>query len=584
MLRRVLLAAVISTGLLVVPAGAGHAEEGKCVPKDRKYAWFCWPWTEPSKVADGKLGPRYWDVRCGKARSAQDKQACNAVALTVKRPAPDPSLSVLFGAPATKEDGRTFNDEQVRCGLFAAEGKKRLAPGEFHSDGEDPEGDLKRFRAKRKSCEAVKAYVLTNAYLPKPVGCLDDDYRCRVKAYVKKITGDTLKAGIQGAIDGAVWSTAFLIEKMAMILDTSSPPFAEQAFYFTYNHVAGLMIFVIVLFFILTSGINAMRLDGPAATAPLGGLIRAFLGILFAGGVAWTLVWAWDEATEALLEQHASTWQPTQWVKALDDLAKDAGTALIALLLAFGMIIGLLLLLVQLLFRNLLFTAAALFGAVAMAGQVMPETRVWGRRWFWTVNALASSKFFAMVIWVYGSRAASQTSDLWIAAKATLLIWLMALAPSMVYKLTATFDSYMADVSAPALIGLADGGGGSGHTWDGPDYRDRGESSASERASEMLNSATSDIPVNPSAAVETATRSEGLGLPPHDLAGTGHGAVPEQQSEGSASAQGSPAGGAATVIPSLADPYQQPQPGSPADGYGFKEPGGIYDEPRPREE
>src|SRR5262249_27352002 len=114
--------------------------------------------------------------------------------------------------------------------------------------------------------------------------------------------------------------------------------------------------------------------------------------------------------------------------------------------------VGLLLLFVVMQFRAVLATGAALFGAVAMAGQVMPETRHWGRRWFWTVNALASSKFVIAALWIYGSGPAHGSDDLVTVSREVLVICLMLGARWILLRLTTMWDGYLSDVNASGLV------------------------------------------------------------------------------------------------------------------------------------
>ena len=256
----------------------------------------------------------------------------------------------------------------------------------------------------------------------------------------------------------AVLGTVFLLSKLAgwvfKVTAISSP---DEAFYSTYNSVAGMLVVLIFLFFILSTVINGLRTTGgPSPLATLGGLVRAVLGITFAGGIAYTIVAAWDQATNAVIEANARTpYDPSQLTRGLTALTSGVGTLLLALLLSVLAMIGLLLLFIFMLFRGLLATGAALFGAMAMTGQVMHETRHWGRRWFWTVNALGSSKFFIAELWIYGSRSAYQSDDVMNALRAVLLIWLMVAAPWILLRLTTMWDGYLSDVNAHGLMSTA---------------------------------------------------------------------------------------------------------------------------------
>ena len=302
----------------------------------------------------------------------------------------------------------------------------------------------------------------------------------------------------------------------------SSP---DAAFYSTYNSLAGVMVGLIFIFFVISTIITGLRTTaGPSPVASLGGLVRAVLGVTFAGGLAYTIVAAWDQATNAVIEANARTpYDPSALVTSFSKLTGGAGTMFIALLLAVLATIGLLLLFVIMLFRGLLATGAALFGAVAMSGQAMHETRHWGRRWFWTVNALASSKFFIAELWIYGSRAAYGSDDLMNALRGVLLIWLMVVAPWILLRLTTLWDGYLSDVNAHGIMSTAGGPLQLGAAFaDGvrggaADAGGGGGSPASGAAGVMDENAAS-VPTSPA---EAAGVGDGTGRQMGDAASTG---------------------------------------------------------------
>jgi hypothetical protein len=269
-----------------------------------------------------------------------------------------------------------------------------------------------------------------------------------------------IRSGIQGLVDAVVQAEVFLLSKLAaMVFTGTSIASPDDAFYSTYNTLAGTLVLLIFVFFIVSTIINGLRTgSGPGPLATLGGLVRAVLGITLAGGIAYTIVLLWDQVTVAVIDANAAKpWDPSQPIKALTSLTGGAGTLILALLFGVFSIIGLILLFILMLFRGLLATGAAIFGAMAMTGQVMPETRHWGRRWFWTVNALGSSKFFIVQFWIYGGRSVYGSDDLMTVLQSLLLIWLMVAAPFILLRLTSMWDGYLSDVNAHGMLGAAGG-------------------------------------------------------------------------------------------------------------------------------
>ncbi|MEU4239678.1 hypothetical protein [Actinoplanes sp. NPDC026619] len=322
--------------------------------------------------------------------------------------------------------------------------------------GTDPGRDA-QWEAKRNACAKQigtwKQQV--NDPDPKPADCGLTDASCQIQRKAQDALASGVRSGIQGLVDIAVQAMVYLLSKLAGLVFTATSISApDDAFYAVYNSVAGVMVLLMMVFFLISLIINGLRTNaGPGPMATLGGLVRALLGITFAGGLAFLIVTAWDQATNAVIAANAATpWEPSQWVSALTNLSGGAGTLFLALLLSMFGCIGLLLLFFIMLFRGILATGAAIFGAVAMSGQVMAETRHWGRRWFWTTNALASSKFFIAELWIYGSRSAYGSDDLMTVVRAVLLIWLMVAAPWILLRLTTMWDGYLSDVNAYGLL------------------------------------------------------------------------------------------------------------------------------------
>ncbi|RKN50492.1 hypothetical protein [Micromonospora endolithica] len=388
---------------------------------------WCLPWAR-WRAGDG------WITDCGKAGGAVEQERCDAVSLTVQSPPPEGTRSVL------DESLPAGGAAPVRCERFA----DRAA---------EDEGNADRWTAKQHRCEAVRASLLPFSSL-KPAGCKTLDVGCKVGEQIK----DVARSGFEGLADIAVAGFAWMLSKLAEVVFEQSSAVPDEPFYGVYNDISGVLIVVVLLFFLISTAISGLRLNGPGPLSSLGGLVRAMFGIAFAGGIAYILMAAWDEATVALIARNQQRdWQPSMWVDALNALTADTGTILLAFVVAVISVIGLVLVFVMLLFRSLLAAGAALFGAMAMTGQVMAETRSWGRKWFWTCNALASSKFFIAALWIYGTRSAYESDNVINVLRGMFIIILMVLAPWILLRLTSMWDGYLADVDARGFLVSAAG-------------------------------------------------------------------------------------------------------------------------------
>ncbi|MET7391887.1 hypothetical protein ABZS66_00100 [Dactylosporangium sp. NPDC005572] len=369
------------------------------------------------------------------------------------------------GARATLADvpaGRTPTTEMVGCRQFtvAAVGAAGRGPQGFQ--------ESKIWAAKESRCDAVAEALLpalgaSTAPPPPPVKqeCELLDQQCKLDKAVDEAVQRGVDAGIQGVISLLVQGAAVVLSMLAkQVFTQTSIGAPDESFYLVYNSTAGIMLIFVFVLFIISAIINTLRFNGgPGPLASVGGLVRAVLGITFAGGIAWLIVTAWDQATNALIAQNADTnWDASVWITALTNLSGGAGTGALALVGGLLALVGLFFLLIIMLFRGMLTTAAALFGAVAMAGQASHETRSWGRRWFWTVNALAMSKFAIAALWIYGTRAAYESDDVTTVLQAVLIIWLMVFAPGILLRLTAIWDGYLADVNGRGFATAAAAG------------------------------------------------------------------------------------------------------------------------------
>jgi hypothetical protein len=461
-----------------------------CATKNKGETAWCMDWAVHVDTVPYQ-GVSHWVTQCSKASQA-DKAACEAVSLTIVTPVPDNTASVLRDGPPTK-DGKA---DLVDCGVL-------YTRGQAQSDGVH----RSKWLAKWQTCLKLRGEIVTGLYAP-VTACDTLDVSCTVSEGAEEALSNGISAGIQGLVDLVVQGTVWLLSQLATLVFTStSIADADTSFFFVYNSIAGVMILLVFVFFLISTIINGLRTSGPGPLSSIGGLVRAVLGITFAGGIAFVIVQAWDEATAALIRHNAATpWDPSLWIKSITALSGGVGTAFIALVISVFAIIGLILLFIMLLFRGLLTTGAALFGAMAMTGQVMPETRHWGRRWFWTVNALASSKFFIAALWIYGSRSA-YSSDLGTSLKALLLIWVMVLTPGIMLRLTTMWDGYLSDVNARGVLSAAgnaaDIGSGFGKGMSGG-----GGGGPGDGAAGLMNANTAGMATEPARALGEATGIE----------------------------------------------------------------------------
>ncbi|MEU4243993.1 hypothetical protein [Actinoplanes sp. NPDC026619] len=425
------------------PAPSTPPGASACAAKAPGAVAWCMPWSvRLDTVPPG--GRSHWATTCSKAVGDDEKQSCTAASITLDPTPREGTASVLMDGPSTGSGATGL----INCGLMTA---PSVGPG-------SPEQTA--WTSKQKACSGRVAEWAAQVYDPdpKPADCSIADVNCKVQRGVQEALTSGIRSGIQGLVDVVVQGTVFLLSKLAgLVFTATSISSPDDAFYSTYNSLAGVLVALIFVFFILSTVINGLRTrGGPGPVASLGGLVRAVLGITFAGGIAYTIVAAWDQATNAVLDANGSTpYDPSRLVTSFTELTGGAGTLLAALVLSGMASVGLLLLFVIMLFRGVLATGAALFGAMAMTGQAMEETRHWGRRWFWTVNALGSSKFFIAELWIYSSRSAYGSDSLMNALRAVLMIWLMVAAPWILLRLTTLWDGYLSDVNGHALLSVA---------------------------------------------------------------------------------------------------------------------------------
>ncbi|SCL73658.1 hypothetical protein GA0070608_5968 [Micromonospora peucetia] len=372
---------------------------------------------------------------CSAAASTIEQEHCDAVAVTVQSPPPDGTPSVL------DERLPTVGEQPVRCERLDAKAAQDVP-------------NASRWTAKAERCRALRSVLVASSSLKASSECGPLDVSCKVGAQVK----EAARTGFEGLADIAVAGFAWALGKLAEVVFTQSSTVVDEPFYGVYNDISGVLIVMVLIVFVISTAINGLRVSGPGPLSSLGGLVRAMFGIAFAGGIAYLLMAAWDEATLALIARNQQReWQPSMWVDALNALTADTGTVLLAFVVAVVGVFGLVVVFVMLVFRSLLAAGAALFGAMAMTGQVMTETRAWGRKWFWTCNALAASKFFIAALWIYGTRTTYESDNVVNVLRGLFIIVLMVLAPWILLRLTSMWDGYLADVDARGFLTSAAG-------------------------------------------------------------------------------------------------------------------------------
>ncbi|GAA4256441.1 hypothetical protein GCM10022255_069270 [Dactylosporangium darangshiense] len=554
----------------VAPSAPGQAPDttdcaGQAAP-DAQQRW-CLRWIHYTPTPpDGS--PSHWLTGCSLTRTADETAICQAVTLSVETRPADGTPSVLADVSA----GTAASTDLVHCDLFTARAV-------------DHPADAAAWNALHDRCVAVAPALVQTLRPPKIIGGISDscdplDQQCRIEKALKDAVAAGIRTGIQGLTDFFVQAVGFMLSQLAkLVLTKSSIGDPDDAFFFSYNAAAGILLVLVFLYFGWSTIINGLRVQGgPSPVATLGGLVRAILGITFAGGIAWMIASAWDEATNALIDHNAAAgWDASLWLTALTNLsgpAGQAGSGALVLLVALFALLGLVLLFIIMLFRGLLTTGAALFGAMAMSGQVMHETRPWARTWFWTVNALAASKFFIVLLWIYGSRAAYGSNDLTTMLQALLLIWLMVLCPGVMLRLMSIFDAYLSDVNSRALVGAAAAGIGDLASL-GADAAMRhlggraGQGGGGD-AAEIMDANVADMPAEPDDGGEPADETgEGSAEGPEQHTGQGDGT---DLTDGAAQATGLEPGlvdEAAQAVETGQDggrPGDPSQPGGPADG------------------
>lgn len=484
---------------LLASATAVHAApqeptvDAACAQKAPGSVAWCMPWAVRVDAPPAG-GGSHWVTQCSKATSDEDREECADASLSLDSPPVDGVASVLMDGP-TDSSGLAG---LVNCSLFGAQ---MLTEPDLNQRA--------RWRNKQAACTTASGDWAKAGYDPdpKPKPCPEADVTCRVQESAEEAVESGVRSGIQGLVDAVVQAEVYLLSKLAELVFTETSIAApDQAFYGVYNSVAGTVALLIFLFFLISTIINGLRTSGgPGPLATLGGLVKAIIGITVAGGIAYAIVLAWDQAAAAALQANADTpWDPSRPVEVITKYSVGAGTLILAGLFGLLGIVGLILLMIIMLFRGMLATAAALFGAMAMAGLVMDQTRHWPRRWFWTVNALASSKYWMVQIWIYAGRSVYESDDLTTVLQSLLMIWLMVLAPFILLKITSVWDGYLSDVNAHGMLAAFGGPLQIGADFVGG-TRQGASGGGSDDAASVMDANSSETPTNPAAMVGQAT-------------------------------------------------------------------------------
>ncbi|WP_433384100.1 hypothetical protein [Dactylosporangium sp. CA-152071] len=429
---------------------------GGDLPAGQQRWCFGWAVYTPKRANDAVS---HWTTACSRTKTPDELAACRTVSLEYTSKPKDGARATLADVAA----GTAPTKDMVGCKHFTDAARRATARG-------DQAGvfEAQVWTSMASRCNAIAEALLpalgaTTAPPPPKVEQQCDvlDQQCKIEKAVGDAVGRGIDAGIQGVINLVVQGVAVVLSWLAsQVFTQTSIGAPDDAFYLVYNSTAGVMLIFVFVLFIVSAIINTLRVNGgPGPLASVGGLVRAVIGIFSAGGLAWLIVTAWDQATNALLAQNdGKTWDASLWITTLTKLSGGAGTGAVALVGGGFSLVGLVFVGIIMVFRGMLTTAAALFGAIAMAGQASHETRVWGRRWFWTVNALASSKFAIVALWIYATRATYGSDDIVTVLFAVLIIWLMVFAPAILLRLTAIWDGYLADANGRGFATAAAAG------------------------------------------------------------------------------------------------------------------------------
>ena len=114
---------------------------------------------------------------------------------------------------------------------------------------------------------------------------------CKVSKAVEAALAKGIGAGIKGLVDMTVQAEVWLLGKLAgVVFDVTSMQQPDATFFSVYNQIAGVMLGAVLVYFFVSLIINVLRFGGGGVVSTLGGVLRAVLGITFAGGIAWVMV------------------------------------------------------------------------------------------------------------------------------------------------------------------------------------------------------------------------------------------------------------------------------------------------------
>jgi hypothetical protein len=418
---------VSPTAAVPTPSGSVTAGSPACagvqVPAAHHAHIWCVAWAD-NDVTNS--------VTCSRAAAGVDRDMCSAVRTDPTAGMSTPAASVLGGV-----------DGVVHCELLDLAADHSPQPLAGHE--------------RASACRSFTAFLESRSYATQdtaPATCSPVDTLCLIRDEVAKITSGPIRDGVAGLVDVVVDAAVSALGELAtLVFSASMVNLNDPSFYGVYNMVAGVAIFIVVALVLWSVARQALSTRRPGPVATVVGAGRAVLGVTWAAGIAWALGLFWDQLTDALINANSATsYDPGTWFKALVALAGPGGTMGIALLVSVFALLGLPLTLVIMAFRSVLFALGACYGAVAMAGQASAETQGWGRKWFWTMNALAATKFFWAMTWIYGSRAAVSGDNILVALSGLAVIWAMVACPFVLLRLSSMVDSYMADPDARVLV------------------------------------------------------------------------------------------------------------------------------------
>jgi len=207
------------------PSPSAPVAGGACAAKAPGQVAWCMSWavhvdTPPSGARS------HWVTDCSQATDASEQRECAAASVTLDPTPETGTASVLMDGPSTNGLAALVN-----CALLTG-------PDIDHS------GQPSLWTPKQTACSANAARWAAQSYDPHPtVACGAIDVPCQVSKGAQEAVGAGIRSGIEGLIDLCVQGTVVLLSKLAeFVFTTTAIAAPDEAFYSTYNSVAGVLI------------------------------------------------------------------------------------------------------------------------------------------------------------------------------------------------------------------------------------------------------------------------------------------------------------------------------------------------------